>query len=136
MDLTGLAEAASSALAAAMATDLWDLFKARAVYAVGGSKDDDAGVLSAELDGLRGQIMSAAPSDRADVVREVAAELRGQVRARLRNDPEFAVEFQALAEEILSRIDIKSSGNTVNQYGKSSDSSSFFQIAGDYKDGK
>ena len=132
MDINAIAEATASALVGAMATDAWTYVRTRAGNIIGRGRPNEEANALVELDDMRAMLTEASPESLHEVARDVKAELRGQIRSRLRNDPSFAEEFSALADEIASRTGPERSTTNVTQYGKSEGNSTFYQIGHDY----
>ncbi|MFC9689060.1 hypothetical protein ACFTSF_11010 [Kribbella sp. NPDC056951] len=101
MDFGELAQTGATALVTAMATGAWEQLKDRVVRLFGRDDSDEEQAVALELEHALTTIRSAAdPQAKLDV----QAELRGQLRQRLRTDPAFAADFQVLVDEINRRL--------------------------------
>jgi hypothetical protein len=101
LDINEIAGAAAAAIATAMATDLWNTARTRVATMLGKGNEGQVTDALAELDDMQTAYTSAG---RPGVENEVVAELRGQLRSRLRSDPSLAAELQVLTEEISRRL--------------------------------
>ena len=132
MDINEIAGAAASVLVTSMATDAWTYTRSRIGQMFGKHQSSQDQESLEDIDGMQAALVQAPVSERTEVARDLEAELRGLLKNRLRQDPAFAAEFAAFAEEISEQLGDRSGGNTAIQYGKSEDNSTFFQIGRDF----
>lgn len=102
MDFGELAQTGAATLVTAMTTGAWEQIKERVVRLFGRGKDQDQEDVAAELERTLSLVRGPGSDERGALVAE--AELRGQLRQRLRTDPDFAAAFQVLLEEIQEQL--------------------------------
>src|SRR5512142_494899 len=100
-DVPALAQTGVAVIVSAMATDAWQQVRGRLGRLFGRGRADQEAQALAELDETRTAIEAAATDDAA---REAQAELRGQLKARLRQDLQLAEQFDALVKEIAAQL--------------------------------
>ncbi|BCY06151.1 hypothetical protein [Actinoplanes sp. L3-i22] len=129
VDINEVATSVASALASSMATGIWIYARERVAQILGNGAEERA-VLS-DLDNMQAALTQAPAEEKESLSVIAEAEIRGQLKHRLRRDPKFAAEFAALANEVSLRISSQPSG-TVFQHGKSEGNSTFFQVGRDF----
>jgi hypothetical protein len=104
MDVAQLAQAGATSIVVAMATDSWKFVRDRMAALLG--RDDEARqrLEAEELEKSHLLLVAADEGTLTGVRREVEIELRGLLKARLRDDAGLATELSAFLEEIRERI--------------------------------
>ncbi|MET7831715.1 hypothetical protein ABZS44_02665 [Micromonospora sediminicola] len=114
MDLTELAQVGATSVVAAMTTDAWEHVRLRLAGLLGGGNNGRQEEAASELRQSRERLVGS--DENEGTAAGVEAELRGQFRERLRNDPTFAAEFSVLVEEIQRQVP-KPTHSAVRQHG-------------------
>lgn len=101
VDVGRLAQAGATAIAGSLATDLWKQVKGRvaSLFSAGDSKREREAI--SELEELSRAWVKVDESGRSELV----AELRGQLKERLRRNPQLAEQFAALVAEVADRLE-------------------------------
>ncbi|WP_146074829.1 hypothetical protein [Micromonospora chalcea] len=128
MDLSELAQAGAATVVAAMTTDAWGQVRLRLARLLAGGDDQRQHEAAADLSQARERLIGLDDDERTAA--GVEAELRGQLRERLRSDPNFAAEFAVLVEEIGRHIPA-AAPSTINQRGVASRGGTVIQAGRD-----
>lgn len=104
MDVNEIASRAATALVTAMVTDGWPWVRDRVGRLYKRRAAGDESEVLVDLDEMQERYLAAEAGSQAETARDLTSELRALIRTRLRSDPSFAAEFEALTSEITSRI--------------------------------
>jgi hypothetical protein len=124
LDINEIASAAAAAVATTMATDVWNTARAALARMLGKGNADQEKDALAELDDMRAAYTSGG---HPGVQSDVTAELRGQLRSRLRSDPSMAAELEVLTEEIARRMPARETRPSVSQFAQADHHSTIVQ---------
>jgi len=104
LDVNEIASRAAMALVTGMATDAWPWVRDRVgrLYKRSAAAGESEALV--DLDDMHERYLAAASDSQAETARDLTSELRALIRNRLRSDPSFAAEFEALTAEITSRV--------------------------------
>lgn len=112
-DVATLAQDGVAVIVAAMATDAWWQVRERLGRLLGrGGSGEERGAL-AELDEMHAAVNTTSTQEATD---EARVEFRGQLKTRLRQDPELAALFDAFIKELSAHFPATSTtATTVTQ---------------------
>jgi hypothetical protein len=132
-DVVALAQVGAQVIVAAMATETWTQLRARLGRLLGRGDDHRQQQALDELDEARAAL-DAASNDEA--ARDAQVELRALLKARLRADPELAVQFAALVEEVAAQVGAAPQTTTVTQWARADRGGTVIQAGRDANTGQ
>ena len=112
LDLNALAQSGATAIVTAMATGAWTQVRTRISRLFGDGDPADEQDLADELDEASTRLAGDDSTERA---REVEAEVRGALRARLRHNPDLVAAFEALLADLGTAVPAAQPGTVVQR---------------------
>ncbi|MEO3926266.1 hypothetical protein ABGB07_20695 [Micromonosporaceae bacterium B7E4] len=113
--LAVLAEAGAAAIVTAMATDAWNKVRTTTVSWFVGDSPSRRDAVAGDLEQARHAVVDAYLKENRELLRDIQNELKGELKARLRDDNERIPTLETLIDEIRQHVAPETSVSALSQ---------------------